>query len=802
MGALGLLFRAELRHRWRSWLALAVLIALVGGFVTSAVAAGRRTANAFPRFVAAYGYDAALFTDRPAPVATLRNVRSSLLATAPIGSVVSCTCHRNVGSPGLFSVPAAQLAQPLKLVAGRWPDSSAPDEVLASFTLQSDYGVHVGTRLTYRFYAPDQLQDALSNTGVPHGPTHTLRVVGIEAAELEFPNGTPSYDLWGTQALVRSLHGQTALFDAYLVRLRHGASDIPQLSADASALGVLYTTSQDTTVSAISTSIHPQAVGWWVLALLTGIAGLGVIGQALARQTVVESEDFPTLSSLGVVPRQLAVLGMARTVVVGIVAAAITVALALAVSPLTPVGEARLAEPSTGVAVDGLVFGIGALGVVIAVTALGAWPAWRVARLRRRQLLGPSRPSPLVTALARTGAPPSAVLGVRQALVRGTGRATVPVGTALLGTAVGVTALCATAVFGASLSHLTATPALYGEPFGMEVTGLPPGPGGAQQAESLVADLKRNPAMDRITFGVAEQILVNRTSVTVLAGRSERGPVLLSTADGEFPATDHEIALGSSTMRQVHAHIGSVVQVGAVSPSGVARAGSFRVVSRVSPPADVGTGGLGSGAAMTFHGYTNLLCPPGPEQSRCLNQFDAQMSPAVLAGAVSGRSGSAALHHYLTAYQSWGAKRPVIPTSLINFGQAVNFPLILDVVLAFFGAATLVHLLVVSVARRRREVGLFKALGFVNRQVAGVVCWQASTVALVGIILGVPLGVVAGKAAWNAFAVNLGVVPVSAIEVGALVVLAVAVLVAANILAAAPALAAARGRPGPLLRTP
>ncbi len=99
------------------------------------------------------------------------------------------------------------------------------------------------------------------------------------------------------------------------------------------------------------------------------------------------------------------------------------------------------------------------------------------------------------------------------------------------------------------------------------------------------------------------------------------------------------------------------------------------------------------------------------------------------------------------------------PISLVNFGEAVNFPLILGFVLALFGVATLLHLLVVSVARRRHEIGLLKALGFVKAQVGATVCWQASTVALVGIVVGIPLGIAAGQAVWRAFATNLGAVP-------------------------------------------
>jgi len=118
-----------------------------------------------------------------------------------------------------------------------------------------------------------------------------------------------------------------------------------------------------------------------------------------------------------------------------------------------------------------------------------------------------------------------------------------------------------------------------------------------------------------------------------------------------------------------------------------------------------------------------------------------------------------------------------------------------------FGAATLTHLLVVSVARRRREVGLLKVLGFVNGQVISSVAWQATALAVVGVVIGLPLGVVLGKATWNLFANNLGVVPSAVVPVWFIGALAIGVIVVANLLALAPALAATRVKPAILLRT-
>jgi hypothetical protein len=85
--------------------------------------------------------------------------------------------------------------------------------------------------------------------------------------------------------------------------------------------------------------------------------------------------------------------------------------------------------------------------------------------------------------------------------------------------------------------------------------------------------------------------------------------------------------------------------------------------------------------------------------------------------------------------------------------------------------------------------------------VAAVVSWQATTVAVAGIAVGLPLGTAAGRAGWRAFAVNLGVVPVPVVPAGLLGGLAACVLVVANVLAAGPALAAGRTRAAELLRT-
>jgi hypothetical protein len=364
-----------------------------------------------------------------------------------------------------------------------------------------------------------------------------------------------------------------------------------------------------------------------------------------------------------------------------------------------------------------------------------------------------------------------------------------------LGTVLAVTALVGTAVFGSSLTHLTGTPALYGDRFALNITL-----GDDQPNPALLASLEHDPAVTAITHGFAAEVSVNNVQVGAVAAKALRGPLLLSTVDGRVPSAAGEIGLGATTMRQAGAHLGSTVRVSVSTPSGGTRSAPVRVVGQQSFPVLGGAVSLGSGALFTIAGYNDVACPPGPKRAACEQAVDAGgAGGGLLVGTVAGPRGQATVKHYLDADPAITAVA-ITPTSLINFGEAVNFPLIFGAMLAVFGAATLAHLLIVSVSRRRRDVGLLKVVGFVNRQVVLAVGWQATTLALAGIVVGVPLGVVVGRAVWDAFATNLGAVPVSVVPAGLIFLLVAGVLVVANLIAVVPALVATRARAGDLLR--
>lgn len=805
MRAVGLVFWTQLRHRWRSWLAISILIGLVGGVIMAAAAAGRRTESAIPTFVADHGFDAEVYSTQSSPkIPRLPEVSAATVAFGPDNGQPACACRHPL-NPSYFGVVVLPTkGRPaFNLVSGRLPDPSNPYEVVASYTLQQDEGVHLGSVFHVPFYAPSQLSAYNSATGAPPkptGPTVALRVVGFEATEFDFPSGsTPSYSLYASQAFGRSVLPHVATGYVYFVRLHRGATDLPRFDAATSALGTAYTQNEDAQVASVEASVHPQAIGWWLLAALAALVGLVVIGQALGRQSIAESADFPTMVALGVERRQLVMLGTARNLVVGLVGALGAVLVATVLSPISPLGEARVAESSTGINFDASVLILGALATVGAVVVLGFWPAVRAARTSRSDdRILDARPSRLAGHLWSLGAPASVVIGVRNAIERRSGGATVPVGSALVGTVLAVIALCGTAVFGASLSHLTATPKLYGDPFQLNISD--PNSGGVADP-GLLQSLEQDPAVTRITKGIAlPAISINKAVVGAIAGTAIKGHLLLSSVAGHTPDATGEIGLGATTMRQAGARLGSIVHVTVQLASGGRRTVPFRVVGQLSLPVLGNAVSLGSGAVFTLTGYEDAACPPGPQRAACRKTVLRSTNGGVLASVVPGPRGEVTINRYFERYRSLTALA-VTPTSLINFGEAVNFPLIFGAILAVFGAATLLHLLVVSVSQRRREVGLLKVVGFVNGQVASTVAWQATTLAVAGIVIGVPTGVVVGGTIWRAFANNLGAVPVSVVPVWLIALLVAGVLVVANLIAVAPALVATRSKPRDLLRT-
>ncbi|MBV8387395.1 MAG: hypothetical protein JO155_11435, partial [Acidimicrobiia bacterium] len=80
------------------------------------------------------------------------------------------------------------------------------------------------------------------------------------------------------------------------------------------------------------------------------------------------------------------------------------------------------------------------------------------------------------------------------------------------------------------------------------------------------------------------------------------------------------------------------------------------------------------------------------------------------------------------------------------------------------------------------------------------VAWQATTLAVVAMAIGLPLGVAAGRWAWIVFARSIGIVPAPEVPILVLLLVVPGTVVVANLVAVVPGELAARLRPGRALR--
>jgi FtsX-like permease family len=597
-----------------------------------------------------------------------------------------------------------------------------------------------------------------------------------------------------TPAFVRSNGIRPSPADAgLLVRLRHGAAGggafVQQMRA-AGLASVDIPEVQQVQTAGIQRSIRLESQALWALCVLIGLAAFAIVGQSLARQTYLDSADLPTLWALGFSRVQLFSLGIARAAIIGTAAACVVVPFAVLLSPLTPVGLARIAEPDPGFAVDAVPLGLGAALVAFLTMLASAVPAWTGAGTvtrGERPGLGRGRSPPLPHALSRAWRSPAVAAGVRMALQPGRGRTAVPVRSAIFGATLGVAAVAASLVLSASLGHLLDTPRLSGFTWDAFVSvegGLP----------KAAAALQADPKIAGYTRGGFTGVRVGQLRVMALVlGRP--GPARLVITAGVAPTASDEVALGASTMRAAHTAVGQTVDLVIDQAEGHPKPVRMRVVGTVIvPPTPFLATKLGDAAALALPGL--LRIDPGAARQPGGSPFLVRFAPGV-----SRDAGLAAVANDIKGLPNPYVNAAERPASVVSLAGIAGLPVALSGLLALMAAGTLAHTLASSTRRRRRDLAILKTIGFIRWQVRYAVAWQATAIAGIALLIGLPAGVAGGRWAWRYLATQLAVLPEPAVPLTPVVIAIPAALVLANLIATAPGQAAARTQPATILRT-
>jgi ABC-type lipoprotein release transport system permease subunit len=801
VGAVGLLARSEIRRHWRSVVVLTLLVGIVGAIVLATVAGARRSDAALGRFI---GYSRASSLEinvrNPTPAQLSAFGRDPGVADF---AVLHAYGLNPIGRPNLAVAAAVDeklgtVVDRARLVAGRRANPAVADEITIGEGLAAQAHLGLGGHLDATSVTPPQLEAVIAGRepGPPAGPRLHLRIVGIVRRPLDLGDRAASGGVVVlTPAFDRAYDNRIGRWDTVLrVQTRHGAADVRSVTAAARRL---WGRSQFFTLQDVTSESHGAAgaidvitVALWIFAGLAALAGAVAIAIVLSREIEQVSVDQSTLRSLGLTRRQLLAMSAPRALLIAGGGLLLATLGAVAASPLFPFGIARRADVDAGVHFDWPVLALGALGVAAFVVLVAFFAAVRATRpVSIESARGARRRGPSIVEMAGgIGLRPPVTNGLRMALHPGNGETAVPVRSAFLGAVFGVAGVVAVLVFAASLGHIVATPRLYGwtwdfkapddsfnTPCGPADFGLAAVPGVTDVAAVCYQDMQID---GRPVTGWGFTDVRGTIDPEVVAGRAPRGPA--------------EIALGSVTLDALHKHVGDTVQ--AAGPNATH---DYRVVGRIVLPQlqDGDFQALADGAAFSGEGYAAVLDPdnstryllgrfaPGADRSAVVRRIDAipQLNPTT--GPAAGFQGDQ------------GVAGPKLPPELDRLRQIDWFPLTLSALLAVLATIAVGHALLAGAQRRRRELALLKTLGFDRRQVRATVACQAMTLATVGLIVGIPAGLLIGSLVWRFVANGLGISTAAFVPALGFVLTVPAALAVVNLIGFFPGRAAARTRP-------
>ncbi|MEP6660273.1 MAG: ABC transporter permease [Acidimicrobiales bacterium] len=833
MPTVWMIARSQLRRRRGATIVLALLVGLAGAFVIAAVAGASRTDSAMARFVA-YSQPEDLIAivngvqgdpSDPNVVAQALATRARVLALPQIAEVDRAPylflspdkAGKEIGSINPFASAGEHafrtMDRPLVL-HGRLARADRADEVVVDDFTAAQRHLRVGSELTMWSFSFEQTIDT-ARTGFgkiprPAGPSYSFRVVGV----MRLPNGvnsppqavardanfTSQASMYLTPAFLRQYAKDQGVIaealpgmEIFRIRLRNGLAGLPAFEQALRNVvspgdGQVHVGSdtQDAADKA-KRAIHLEALALLLFAGLAALAAALVLGQVLSRQVAADAADHPTLTALGVSRSQLALVPLVRAGIVGLTGAGAAVLGAVTLSPLALIGLARRAEIHPGVSVNIAVLGLGFVCVTIAVMARSLISARRAARLTpdghlEREHARSGRRRATATGV---GLSPSAVVGLRMSFERGRG---ITVRAALLGISLAVAGVVAAVTFGVSLRHLVNTPreqgwnwdVVVGNPNSQALAGDP-------AADSLHTEMTRLLTKNRYVgafsgFALTDAITVDGHRVDIGGIEKVEGSVFVKVVDGRAPVTPGEIALGRDALDELHKGIGQDVTVSA----GRQRV-TMRIVGQSLEPTAGGLGRrLSRGGAMTLAGLRRLL------SDTPVLQFAVRYEPGV--------DGQAAFGSLLNDFGRV-VLRPYPGGEIGDLAQVDFLPYILAGFLVVMAIGALGLTLVGSIRRHRRDLAVLQTIGFVRRQVWATVAWQATALAVIAVVIGIPLGVVLGKWTWHLVASSVGSVSPPIVPLAAVLLLVPITILLANLLGGGPAWAAGGGRPAEALRT-
>jgi hypothetical protein len=806
MSAVWMRTRNDLRARWRGAVLLALVLGLTAAIAMTAAAGARRTTTSYQRLLAesnAYDAEIQLTGDDGETDADFDEGQQILAAIAALPEVVDHgriafvpATEATPGSPAppfSWDVSTVARVDPSlgttleipRLISGRLAELDKPHEAMVTPEFLEERGLRIGDRFTLQLVTFEEMLELFfGRNPTPTGDIVTLTIVG----SWRLPHDVSIQEQTGililTPAFYERYSDENATLEALDIRLRNGSEDIDSFVAGArriAGVDAITVSTQDDFVSKVDRALGIQSTALWALALAIGAGGALVLGQAIGRWLSHGSADLPGLRALGMGRGHLIMTVVLPALLVGAAAAFVACVAMFLVSPLVPVGLAREVEPDVGFFIDVTVSVQGA-GAVVAVVSLRAWlQGLALTRHHAAELQNRTRPSVAVDRLARGGASPALVTGVRFAVEPGRGRTAVPVRSVIAGIILSIVAVVASFVFGRSMENMLANPETFGWNWDLIVFG--------GEDPDFTKEIERKLAVSRQVASLARvEIKTTRfvgSDIETLAIESVKGSILPTMLEGSFPDAPDEVALASKTMRAAGVTIGESVDFpGADCAEGASCPLAYRVVGRIVFWAEASDPDVG--AAFTEQGQARIATSEG--FTDFVVRVPSGTDPAAADVSIKEELGT-------------DGSTPTRPTSIGNVARARSMPTLLAGILAVLALFTMIHALLTAARRRRHDLAVLKTLGFLRRQVRAAVAWQSVTTIVLALVVGIPIGIAAGRWTWSLLSDRLGVNAHPVAPLGWIALGAVAVVLLANVVAIAPGRVAARTSPAQILRT-
>jgi ABC-type lipoprotein release transport system permease subunit len=782
----------QVRLRRRSLVVLGVLAGLTASLTMAAAAGARRTSTALVRLeTTTRASDAIVFTSQVQDIhpAWKRLERRPEVAALAVWDLLFGSVG---GQPGavLFASNDGRwgtvIDKPVVLQGRMW--NPRADEIVIDQQLAEGDHLGVGAVIPFHAFAPDQPD----KIGQPTGPTILLHVVGIVRDTEEFlftPGGIVS------PAVLQHYGSRIFVLPNAMVRLRAGGGGIAALRRDATALIApnVPVLSLQSAARRITTTLHVESFALWLLALAVVLAGGLLVLQMLTRSiSIIMGDDIRTLRALGLTRRDIVAASVATHAIVIACAATIGGVVAFALSPLFPVGLGRQVDPDPGLHADWMVIGIGLLATVLvlllAISGVTLTILWRGGR--------PSiaRSSSFMNALRRV-APPPVSLGISAAFGRGRAARGTPVRPALIGAIVGVLGVVGALTLDHGIHNALDNPQLAGVTWAAEVSPLPEDETATSISPTLLGQVQLA-APDASTAVVRRDLVdvdgVGVPTVSVLDVSKRAGPIGLTVVAGRAPRTPREGAIGPNTAQLLHVRVGDWVRI--------AHGVRVHLVGEALFPSDVHSE-FDEGLWLIPAEFDAVVPPNRPSSPDEVVAVRYPAAGGAEASALRAAEVSQAernpppspINHLVASLGGpnsllgQGVQPASVPLELTNLSDVAQLPTILSVFLALLAVAALSFVLITSSRSRRMEVAVLRAIGLSARASGVIVHWQATAIAFVGLLIGIPLGIVVGRWTWYQVTVRVPLLYVSPL---ALVVVGLAVpaaLLLANLVATVPA---------------